>query len=147
MKTFYSLIALGLALGSILCAFCACAPNAEQPEETTVAETTDGGFEVDYSLFAPTGQQTMYIYCDADGDGICDDGANVFIRKEPTTQIPWVKELFRGTKVIRTGVYVSDENTGDGWSIIQYEGETFYVQNRYLSDYDPGPGKDLTIGN
>ena len=92
-----------------------------------------------------TGNQIMYAYCDVNGDGECDDGANIFIREEPTTSVPWVRELFRGTKVTRISVYYYNGKSGDGWSRILVDGKTYYVQNRYLSEIDPGPGEELTI--
>jgi len=135
------IIGAALATAAILISL-----NADDGGDET-SETTVEPFEIEYDGFIPTGNQTVYAYCDADGDGRCDDGANIFVRPEPTVDVGWTEEIFRGTELIRTAVYYANGKDGDGWSKILYEGEVYYVQNRYLSESDPGPGVAITLPN
>ncbi len=90
--------------------------------------------------FIPVENEIMYAYYDHDSDGVCDEGANIFLRAEPSNDGEIKHTLHRGTQVIRIAVCYDNGTDGHGWSKVVYEEETYYTRNSCLSPTNPGPG-------
>ena len=88
--------------------------------------------------------ETVYIYSDQNDDGKCDgrcniEGetklkANLYLQpvKEGTT-----RTLSCGDELVRTGILIEDEDTGYGWSRVEYAGKVYYIRNSCVTTVKP----------
>ncbi|MBE6600220.1 MAG: hypothetical protein E7640_03350 [Ruminococcaceae bacterium] len=133
MKKFKLTIIITIALLGVSmlfsCAQCSQDPVTEEPAETTTAS----GVEI---VTVP--DQKVYVYYDLNGDGVCDDGVILNLRREPDNNAALALTLPRGTELTRTGISYDNKKYGSGWSRVVYEGEIYYARNDWLSTTDPG---------
>ncbi len=84
-------------------------------------------------------EQTVYAYYDFDGDGVCDEGAQIYLRNTPDLETEIALSLPRGTEMLRNGIYYNNGKYGAGWSRVVYQGNVYYTTNSCLSIKNPGP--------
>jgi uncharacterized protein YgiM (DUF1202 family) len=105
-------------------------PEAEQAEET-VTPSLDDPEEPDTALPEEepeevTGPDTAGIDIVPTDDTVYVAGSGVNLREGPSTTYEVVATLSRGVELTRTG-------TVNGWSQVEYEGQTCYVSNSLVS--------------
>ena len=94
-------------------------PVEEEPEATP-EPTPEPDFAPDPSITISEMNDTVYL-----------TGSGVNLREGPGTEYDTVTSQSRGTELKRTGV------TNNGWSRVEYDGETAFVSNNYVSEDKP----------